>query len=74
MTCYILFDKLYYKVPVIVAHSPLAGLAAVLFMAGTVFIATGLIGEMISRVYFESTGRKIYSVKNIHTRQTLGPE
>jgi glycosyltransferase involved in cell wall biosynthesis len=74
MAAYILFDKLYYKVPVIVAHGPLAGLAAVMLMVGTVFIATGLIGEMVSRVYFESTGRKIYSVKKIHTRQTLGPE
>ncbi|MGD0551240.1 MAG: glycosyltransferase family 2 protein [Sedimentisphaerales bacterium] len=74
MAGYILFDKLYYKVPILVAHGPMAGLAAVLLMVGTVFIATGLIGEMISRVYFESTGKKIYSVKKIHTRQTLGPE
>jgi glycosyltransferase involved in cell wall biosynthesis len=74
MAGYILIDKLYYNVPVLVAHGPLAGLAAVLLMVGTVFIATGLIGEMVSRVYFESTGRKIYSVKKIHTRQTLAPE
>jgi glycosyltransferase involved in cell wall biosynthesis len=74
MAAYILFDKLYYNVPVIVAHGPMAGLAAVLLMVGTVFIATGLIGEMVSRVYFESTDRKIYSVKKIHTRQTSGPE
>jgi glycosyltransferase involved in cell wall biosynthesis len=70
LAAYILFDKLYYKVPVVVAHGPMAGLAAVLMLVGTVFIATGLIGEMISRVYFESTGRKIYSVRNIYRRQT----
>jgi glycosyltransferase involved in cell wall biosynthesis len=74
MAGYILFDKIYYKVPIILAHGPLAGLAAVLLMVGTVFIATGLIGEMVSRVYFESTDRKIYSVKKIHARQTPGPE
>jgi glycosyltransferase involved in cell wall biosynthesis len=74
MAAYILFDKLYYKVPVLVAHGPMAGLAAVLLMVGTVFIATGLIGEMVSRVYFESTGRKIYSVKKIHARRTLSTE
>jgi glycosyltransferase involved in cell wall biosynthesis len=74
MTGYVLIDKLYYKVPVLAAHGPMTGLAAVLLMVGTVFIATGLIGEMISRVYFESTGRKIYSVKKIHTRQTFGSE
>jgi glycosyltransferase involved in cell wall biosynthesis len=74
MAAYILFDKLYYNVPVLVAHGPLAGLAAVLLLVGTVFIATGLIGEMISRVYFESTGKKIYSVRKIHTRRTLAEE
>ena len=74
MTGYILFDKIYYKVPILLAHGPLAGLAAVLLMVGTVFIATGLIGEMVSRVYFESTDRKIYSVKKIHARQTPGSE
>jgi glycosyltransferase involved in cell wall biosynthesis len=71
MMGYILFDKLYYNVPILVAHGPLAGLAAVLLLVGTIFIATGLIGEMISRVYFESTGRKIYSVRQIHRRQPL---
>jgi glycosyltransferase involved in cell wall biosynthesis len=70
MAGYILFDKLYYKVPVLVAHGPMAGLAAVLLMVGTVFIATGLIGEMVSRVYFESTDQKTYSVRNIYKRQT----
>jgi glycosyltransferase involved in cell wall biosynthesis len=71
---YILFDKLYYKVPILVAHAPLAGFAAILLMVGTTFIATGLIGEMISRVYFESTGKKIYSIREIHTRQTSAME
>jgi glycosyltransferase involved in cell wall biosynthesis len=70
MTGYILIDKLYYKVPVAAAHGPMAGLAAVLLMVGTVFIATGLIGEMVSRVYFESTDQKTYSVRNIYRRQT----
>lgn len=71
---YVLFDKFYYKVPILVAHAPLAGLAAILLMVGTVFIATGLIGEMISRVYFEATNKKIYSIRKIHTRQTSAME
>jgi glycosyltransferase involved in cell wall biosynthesis len=68
---YILFDKFYYKVPILVAHAPLAGFAAILLMVGTIFIATGLIGEMISRVYFESTGKKIYSVRKIYRKENL---
>jgi glycosyltransferase involved in cell wall biosynthesis len=72
MASYVLFDKLYYHVPIAVAHAPLTGFAAVLLLVGTVFIATGLIGEMISRVYFESTGKKIYSVRKIYRRDDLG--
>jgi glycosyltransferase involved in cell wall biosynthesis len=66
MAVYILYDKFVYNVPILIAHGPLAGLAAVLLMVGSIFIATGLIGEMISRVYFESTNKKIYSVRKVH--------
>jgi glycosyltransferase involved in cell wall biosynthesis len=69
--CYILLDKFYYNVPIFVAHGPLAGLAAVLLLAGFIFIATGLIGEMVSRVYFESTNKKIYSVRKIYSKENL---
>ncbi len=71
MVAYILYDKLAYNVPILVAHGPLAGLAAVLLLTGLIFIATGLIGEMISRVYFESTGKKIYSVRTVHRKENL---
>jgi glycosyltransferase involved in cell wall biosynthesis len=67
---YILYDKFVYMVPITVAHAPLAGLAAILLLVGAIFISTGLIGEMISRVYFESTNKKIYSIRKIHHRET----
>jgi len=66
LSAYILYDKFIYNVPIFVAHGPLAGAAAVLLLIGLLFVATGLIGEMISRVYFESTNRKIYSVRKVH--------
>jgi glycosyltransferase involved in cell wall biosynthesis len=66
LSAYILYDKFAYNVPIFVAHGPLAGLAAILLLIGFIFVATGLIGEMISRVYFESTGKKIYSVRKVH--------
>jgi glycosyltransferase involved in cell wall biosynthesis len=71
MAAYILYDKLAYNVPILVAHGPLAGLAAVLLLIGLIFVATGLIGEMISRVYFESTNKKIYSVRKVHHKESL---
>jgi glycosyltransferase involved in cell wall biosynthesis len=66
---YMLYDKFVYNVPISVAHMPLLALATILLMLGTVFVATGLIGEMISRVYFESTNKKIYSVRKVHHRE-----
>ena len=66
LAAYALFDKLYYNVPIFVAHAPLAMLSAILLLIGFGFISTGLIGELISRVYFEATHRKVYAVRKIH--------
>ena len=69
MGAYILYDKFVYNVPIMVAHAPMAGLAAILLLVGLILISTGLIGEMISRVYFESTNKKIYSVRKIYLKE-----
>lgn len=52
-----LFDK----------HGPLMLLGAVLILAGVQLISSGLIGEMLSRTYFESQGKPIYSIEKIIT-------
>jgi glycosyltransferase involved in cell wall biosynthesis len=69
MSAYILYDRFVYNVPIFVAHAPLAGFAAVLLLVGLIFVATGLIGEMISRVYFETTNKKAYAVRKIHRKK-----
>ncbi|MCX5634409.1 MAG: glycosyltransferase, partial [Planctomycetota bacterium] len=74
LSAYILFDKFVYHVPIFVAHAPLAGLAAVLLLVGLILISTGLIGEMLSRIYFESTNKKIYSIRKVHHRENLTAE
>ena len=66
IAAYILFDKMCYNVPILLAHGPLAMLAALLLLIGFGFVSTGLIGELISRVYFEATRKKIYAVRKIH--------
>lgn len=65
---YVLFDKFYYRVPIFIAHGPLSSAAILLLLIGLIFISTGLIGEMISRVYFEATDRKIYAVRDIYSK------
>jgi len=71
ISAYVLYDKLIYRVPIFVAHGPLAVLAIVAVLTGFIFISTGLIGEMISRVYFESTSKKMYSIRRIHHKENL---
>ncbi len=71
LAAYILYDKFVYNVPILIEHGPLAGLACLLLLVGLIFIATGLIGEMISRVYFEATNKKIYSIRKIHRQENL---
>ncbi|HMG35344.1 MAG TPA: glycosyltransferase family 2 protein [Blastocatellia bacterium] len=46
-------------------HGPLMILGAVLILAGVQLISSGLIGEMLSRTYFESQGKPIYSVERV---------
>jgi glycosyltransferase involved in cell wall biosynthesis len=69
LACYLLFDKSYYHVPILGSHGPLAMLTGLLLLIGFGFLSTGLIAEMISRVYFESTNRKIYAVRKVHTHK-----
>jgi glycosyltransferase involved in cell wall biosynthesis len=63
---YILFDKLYFNVPIFIAHGPLAMLAGLLWLIACGCVATGLMGEFLCRIYYESTQRPIYSVRNIY--------
>ena len=65
---YVLFDKFYFNVPIFIAHGPLTAAGIILLLIGLIFISTGLIGEMVSRVYFEATDRKIYAVRNIYKK------
>jgi glycosyltransferase involved in cell wall biosynthesis len=71
MGVYIFYDKFVYNVPISVAHVPMAGLMMLLFVVGFVLIATGLIGEMVCRVYYEATNAKIYSVRKIYRKDSF---
>ena len=66
---YVLYDKIAYNVPIFIAHGPLAALAIVLTLVGSILISTGLIGEMLSRLYFGSLNKKTYAVRGVHRRE-----
>jgi glycosyltransferase involved in cell wall biosynthesis len=66
---WMLGKKVIYGVDLFDRHGPLMLLGAVLILAGVQLISSGLIGEMLSRTYFESQGKPIYSIERIITHK-----
>ena len=50
-------------------HGPLMALGAILLVAGLLFLMTGLIGDLLMRVYFESTRARTYAIRRIVTQK-----
>src|SRR5205085_1867854 len=67
---WMLTKKLLYGTDILEQHGPLMLLGAVLILAGVQLITSGLIGEMLSRTYFESQGKPIYSIEKIITNKS----
>ncbi|MFL6276870.1 MAG: glycosyltransferase family 2 protein [Blastocatellia bacterium] len=68
---WMLVKKVLYGSDLFEQHGPLMILGAVLILAGVQLITSGLIGEMLSRTYFESQGKPIYSIERIITGKTV---
>lgn len=64
---WLVIDKALYGTHLFEKHGPLMLLGAVLIIAGVQLISSGLIGEMLSRTYFESQGKPIYAIEKIIT-------
>lgn len=63
---------------IIVEHGPLIVAGGLLLIAGLMMFSTGLLGEMLMRIYFESQDRRIYAVREVRSirdrRQAKGAE
>jgi glycosyltransferase involved in cell wall biosynthesis len=68
---WMLAKKVVYGTDILAQHGPLMLLGAVLILAGVQLITSGLIGEILSRTYFESQGKPIYSIERIITGKTV---
>jgi glycosyltransferase involved in cell wall biosynthesis len=64
---WLIVDKAIYGTALFDKHGPLMLLGAVLILAGVQLVSSGLIGEMLSRTYFESQGKPIYSIERVIT-------
>jgi len=65
---FLLYEKLFLHRSVMLEHGPLLFVAMLLFLTGVQFLSVGLIGEMLSRTYYESQKKPIYVVREIKRR------
>ena len=70
---WMIIEKLVYGTDLFDKHGPLMILGAILILAGIQLISSGLIGEMLSRTYFESQGKPIYAIEKIITAKNVSP-
>jgi len=63
-TIYLLYEKLQGHA-IFLEHGPLLLVAVVALVAGVQLVSTGLIGEVLTRIYFEGQQRRIYSVSRV---------
>jgi glycosyltransferase involved in cell wall biosynthesis len=55
-------------------HGPLMALGFMLLIVALLFLATGLMGELLMRIYFESTNARTYAVRRIVRKDDAGQE
>jgi glycosyltransferase involved in cell wall biosynthesis len=62
-------EKIWTRIDIIQEHGPLMLVGALALVTGVILFCTGLLGEVLTRTYFESQGRRIYAVREIRTRR-----
>jgi len=65
---FLAYRKLFDGISIIDHYGPLAIVASVLMLAGVQFLAIGLIGEILVRIYYETQNKRIYAVKRVCRR------
>jgi glycosyltransferase involved in cell wall biosynthesis len=67
---FLLYQKLILHKAIMFEHGPLIFAAMLLFLTGIQFLSIGLIGEMLSRTYYESQKKTIYALREIKGRRS----
>jgi hypothetical protein len=70
IAAWLLVKKVLFGTDLLAEHGPLMVFGIVLFLAGLQLISSGLLGELVSRTYFESQGKPIYSIEKIIASKT----
>lgn len=61
------YQKLFHDVAM--GNRPLLALGIMLVIIGLQFIVFGLLAEVLARTYYESQGKTVYAVRNIHEKK-----
>lgn len=69
---FLAFKKVFLGQSIMLQHGPLLFLAVLLILSGIQLLSVGLVGEMVTRTYFESQQKATYAVQEIISRG--GPE
>jgi glycosyltransferase involved in cell wall biosynthesis len=70
---FVLVRKIFFNASIMTDHGPLTIVGVMLFFMALMFFSTGILAELISRVYFESQRKSIYTVREIRHGQNIYP-
>jgi len=66
---FLFWKKVMMRTALMVEHGPLMLLGIALVIAGIQFLSLGLIGELVTRTYYESQRKPIYAVREVRSRR-----
>ncbi len=72
--CFLVFKKIFLHQSVMLQHGPLLILAALLILSGIQFLSVGLVGELVTRTYYESQRKATYAVQEIISGRQLSQD
>lgn len=65
LSFFLLVKKIFFSSDLFTEHGPLMVLSMMMFLAGIQLVSTGLIAELLARIYFESQNQAIYTIEKI---------
>ncbi|MBN2430865.1 MAG: glycosyltransferase family 2 protein [Acidobacteria bacterium] len=71
---FLLLKKIILAVDVFTKHGPLMLLSVLLIIAGIQLICFGLLGELLTRIYFEGGNRTIYTIDRVYGQADMSDE
>jgi glycosyltransferase involved in cell wall biosynthesis len=69
VAAFLAYEKLNRHVAIMTEHGPLMLLSVALFVSGMQFVSIGLLGEIMTRTYYESQNKPIYALREVKSHR-----